>query len=77
MGGVTPHSAGKVVMLILSSMKSKQRMGMTFGDLIAAAYQVWGVGSAEKMVRSVLNKRLVAFHQPRYFSIFAGKGRLV
>jgi len=50
---------------------------MAFGDLILAAYQVWGAGLAEKMVQLAFSKRLVAFRQPPCFSISAANGRFV
>jgi hypothetical protein len=57
------------------SMKFKQKNEMTFGDLIAAAYQVWGCGQAEKMVRLAIHTRLVVFRQPPHFLISSAKGR--
>ena len=40
-------------------METKHKKGLTLGDLITAAYQVWGAGQAEKMVRWALETRLV------------------
>jgi len=57
------------------SMKFKQKNEMTFGDLVAAAYQVWGTGHAEKMVRLAINTRRVVFREPPHFSISSAKGR--
>jgi len=56
-------------------MKSKLKNGMTFGDLITAAYQVWGAGQAEKMVRFAVRTRLVVFCDPPRFLFASEKGR--
>jgi hypothetical protein len=40
-------------------MKMKQRNKFTLSDLRTAAYQVWGAGLAEKMVRLAINSGLV------------------
>jgi hypothetical protein len=40
-------------------MKMKQKNTFTFSDLRKAAYQVWGAGLADKMVRLALNSGLV------------------
>jgi len=42
-------------------MKIKEKMELSFGDLIKAAYQVWGSGRAEKMLRLAISTRLVIF----------------
>jgi hypothetical protein len=74
-GRVTPHSARKVAGAILLSMRIKQKDAMTFGDLITAAYQVWGPGQAEKMVRLAIHTRRVVFREPPHFFISLVKGR--
>lgn len=57
-------------------MKMKQRKNeLTFGELIAAAYQVWGAPQAEKMVRLAINARLVVFRGQPQFLLSAAKGR--
>jgi hypothetical protein len=58
-------------------MKLKQKMEFTLGDLIAAAYQVWGAGWAEKMVQSAVNARLAVFRVQPFILISSAKGRLV
>jgi hypothetical protein len=55
-------------------MKIKQQMELTFGDLIAAAYPVWGATHAEKMVRLAINTRLVVFREQPHSLISSGKG---
>jgi len=56
-------------------MKIKQKMDLTFGDLIKAAYQVWGSGRAEKMLRLAINTRLVIFREDPHFLMSSAKGR--
>jgi len=52
-------------------MKIKEKMELSFGDLIKAAYQVWGSGRAEKMLRLAISTRLVIFReQPHFFDFF-------
>jgi hypothetical protein len=47
-------------------MEIKFRKGLTLGDLITAAYQVWGAGQAEKMVQWALyTRQVVAQVNPR------------
>jgi hypothetical protein len=58
-------------------MRIKQKMELTFGDLITAAYQVCGAGQAEKMVRLAFNARLVVFRKPPHFLISYAKGMSV
>ena len=77
LGRVIPHREWRIVLAILSGMKVKEKKRMAFGDLILAAYQVWGAGLAEKMVQLAFSKRLVAFRQPPRFSISAANGRFV
>ena len=54
-------------------MKIKQKMELSFGELIKAAYQVWGSGRAEKMLRLAINRRLVIFREQPHFLISSGK----
>jgi hypothetical protein len=56
-------------------MKNKQKKDLTFGDFIAAAYQVWGAGQAERMVRSAINTRQVVFQDQPHVWISSAKGR--
>jgi len=56
-------------------MKVKQKANLTFGDLIASAYRLWGSGQAEKMVRLAVNARLIVFREPLFPLIFSTKGR--
>jgi len=56
-------------------MKNRQQVELTFGGLIAAAYQVWGAAYAEKMVRLAINTRLVVFREQPHSVISSGKGR--
>jgi hypothetical protein len=44
-------------------MKKKQKMEFTFGDFIAAAYQVWGASKAKKMVQVAINARQLEFRR--------------
>jgi hypothetical protein len=44
-------------------MKLKQKPGLTLGDFIMAAYQVWGAGQAEKMVQMAVMSRMVVFRE--------------
>jgi hypothetical protein len=48
-------------------MKTKKEIYLTFGDLIAAACQVWGTEQGEKMVRLAISTRLVVFRAPPLF----------
>jgi hypothetical protein len=43
-------------------MKTKQRQQLSFGDLVMAAYRVWGAGLAAKMVRLEIKARFVVFN---------------
>jgi hypothetical protein len=47
--------------IYVDSMKNKQKEKLAFGDLIVAAYQVWGKRLAPRMVKSAIKWRLVAF----------------
>jgi hypothetical protein len=73
----TPYSAGKVSGVILWHMKIKQKMELSFGDLIKAAYQVWGSGRAEKMLRLAINTRLVIFREDPHFLISSANEKSV
>ncbi len=66
--GWIPHSDGKGSGFILWCMKNKQTKELTFGDLITAAYQVWGTGQA---------KRMVQFRGQPHLLISSAKGRFV
>ncbi|MGA2543662.1 MAG: hypothetical protein ABSG78_19100 [Verrucomicrobiota bacterium] len=56
-------------------MKNKQQIELTFGGLIAAAYQVWGAAHAEKMARLAINTRLAVFREQPHSLISSEKGR--
>jgi hypothetical protein len=56
------------------AMKIKQKMELSFGDLIKAAYQVWGTDRAEKMLRLEINTRLVIFREDPHFLISSAMG---
>jgi hypothetical protein len=43
-------------------MKTKRKQQLPFGDLVMAAYQVWGSGVAAKMLRLAIKERLVVFN---------------
>jgi hypothetical protein len=43
-------------------MKIKQKQQLPFGDLVMAAYQVWGAGLAAKMLRLAIKERFVVFN---------------
>jgi hypothetical protein len=56
-------------------MKIKRKKPLTLGDLIAAAYEVWGVGHAAKMLRwAMTSRRIVVRKSARTFISFP-KGR--
>jgi hypothetical protein len=56
-------------------MKIKHKKVLTFGDVITAAYQVWGADQAEAMVRLAFNMRLLVFRDHPHFLISFAKGR--
>jgi hypothetical protein len=58
-------------------MKIKHKNELTFGELITAAYQVWGAGQAEKMVRLAINARQVVFRDHPHLLTSSAKGRCV
>jgi len=58
-------------------MKIKKKIEMTLGGLITAAYQVWGAGQGEKMVRWAINSRLVTCREQPHFLISSAKGKPV
>jgi hypothetical protein len=58
-------------------MKIKPKNELTFGELITAAYQVWGAGQAETMVRLAINARRVVFRDHPHLLISSAKGRHV
>jgi hypothetical protein len=43
-------------------MKTKRKQQLPFGDLVMAAYQVWGPGLAAKMLRLAIKDRFVVFN---------------
>jgi hypothetical protein len=56
-------------------MEIKYKKGLTLGDLIVAAYQVWGAARAEKMLRWAINTRFVVLQAHPHLLISAAKGR--
>jgi hypothetical protein len=56
-------------------MKNKYKIDLTLGDLIAATYQVWGAGLAEKMVRFAITSRLVVLREQPHALLPSTKGR--
>ena len=75
--GRTPHSGDTSPRAILCRMKIIQKNVLTFGDLIAAAYQVWGAGRAATMVRLAIKARQVVFRKQPHSLISFAKGRFV
>ena len=61
----------------MSAMNIKPKREMTFGDLITAAYVLWGAGQAERMVRWAMIARLAVFREPPHVLISTAKGRSV
>jgi hypothetical protein len=43
-------------------MKNKHKHELSFGELVTAAYQVWGAGVAAKMLRLAIKARVVVFN---------------
>jgi hypothetical protein len=56
-------------------METKHKKGLTLGDLITAAYQVWGAAQAEKMVQWAIHSRLVVLQKHPHLLISSAKGR--
>jgi hypothetical protein len=56
-------------------MKSKQKQNLPFGDLIMAAYQVWGSGRAAKMLRVAIKEGFVVFNGHPFISGTSLKGK--
>jgi hypothetical protein len=56
-------------------MKVKQKQELTFRDSITAAYQLWGAGQTEKMMRLAINARLMVVHGQPQVLISSAKGR--
>jgi hypothetical protein len=53
----------------------KKKKEWTLGDLISSAYQIWGAGRAEKMVRYLFTARMVVLQPQPIFTISAPKAR--
>jgi hypothetical protein len=47
-------------------MKTKQKQQLPFGDLVMAAYQIWGARLAAKMLRLAIRERFVVFNGHPY-----------
>jgi hypothetical protein len=56
-------------------MKIEWKKELTLGDLIAAAFQIWGAGQAEKMVRLAIKTRLVVLRAQPHLLISSAKRR--
>jgi hypothetical protein len=56
-------------------MKIKQKQQYPFGDLVMAAYQVWGARLAAKMLRLAIRERLVVFNGHPYGLATSVRGR--
>ncbi|HEY3861445.1 MAG TPA: hypothetical protein VGO59_06100 [Verrucomicrobiae bacterium] len=48
-------------------MKTRKKEELPFGDLVAAAYQVWGDRLAAKMLRLAIKARLIVFRGRRVY----------
>jgi hypothetical protein len=57
-------------------MKNKRKKNLTLGDLIEAAYHVWGEARAGEMMRLAVKTRLAAFQGHEQSLISAGEGEL-
>jgi hypothetical protein len=44
-------------------MEVKQKKELTLSESLTAAYQLWGAGQTEKMMRLAINARLVVFRE--------------
>jgi hypothetical protein len=59
-------------------MKTKQKQQqLPFGDLVMAAYQVWGPRLAARILRAAIRERFVVFDGHPYFSGSPVKGGAV
>jgi hypothetical protein len=56
-------------------MKIERKKQLTLGDLIVAAFQIWGAGQAVKMVRLAIKTRQVVFRERAHFLISSAKRR--
>jgi hypothetical protein len=56
-------------------MKTKQKLQLPFGDLVMAAYQVWGSVLAAKMLRLAIKEKLVVFNGHPHGAGSSMKGR--
>jgi hypothetical protein len=56
-------------------MKTKRKQQLPFGDLVVAAYQVWGKALAAKMLKLAIKDRSVVFDGHPYLLGSAMKGR--
>jgi hypothetical protein len=43
-------------------MKTKRKQQLPFGELVVAAYQVWGASLAAKMLKLAIKDRFVVFN---------------
>jgi hypothetical protein len=57
-------------------MKNKRKKNLTLGDLIEAAYRVWGKARAGEMMRLAVQTRLVVFQRHEQSLISAGEREL-
>jgi hypothetical protein len=56
-------------------MKTKHKQELPFGDLVMAAYQVWGSCLAAKMLRLAIKDRFVVFNGRPYYLGASMKGK--
>jgi hypothetical protein len=56
-------------------MKAEQKQESTICDSITEAYQLWGAGQTEKMMRLAINARLMVVQGPPQVLISSVKGR--
>jgi len=56
-------------------MEVKQKKELTLNESLTAAYQLWGAGQTEKMMRLAINARLVVFREQPQLIIFSAKGK--
>ena len=64
-------AAGRVLRLV-KGMKAEQKQESKFRDLITEAYQLWGTGQTEKMMRLAINARLMVVQGPPQVLISSG-----
>lgn len=56
-------------------MEAEEKQESKFRDLITEAYQLWGTGQTEKMMRLAINERLMVVQGPPQVLISSAKGK--